>query len=148
VSVPYPQPHVWIDPNHQAVPQSYASAGARFVAWCIDACVLAAPLGVAFGWDTQWTTFHLPSIVVGLLYSALLESSTWQATLGQRALGLRVTDEAGARISFGRAAGRHLASYLSYMLLGIGILMILFTDRKQALHDRLAGTLVLRGAPN
>jgi uncharacterized RDD family membrane protein YckC len=84
------------------------------------------------------------STVISWLYEALMMSSTWQATLGKKALNLRVTDEAGNRISFARASGRHFAKYLSALILGIGYIMAAFTDRKRALHDILAGTLVRR----
>jgi uncharacterized RDD family membrane protein YckC len=82
--------------------------------------------------------------ILNWLYEALLTSSEWQATLGKKMLNLRVTDEAGNRISFARASGRHFAKYLSYFLL-IGFIMAAFTDRKRALHDIIAGTLVRRG---
>jgi uncharacterized RDD family membrane protein YckC len=78
------------------------------------------------------------------LYEALLLSSPWQATLGKLALGLRVTDEYGQRISFLRATGRHFAKYLSWMTIFIGFIMVAFTERRQALHDFIAGTLVWR----
>jgi len=59
-----------------------------------------------------------------------------------------VTDMDGGRISFGRATGRHFAAILSGAILGIGYLMIIWTDRKQALHDIIASTLVLRVRPD
>jgi uncharacterized RDD family membrane protein YckC len=82
--------------------------------------------------------------VMTWLYSSLMESSTWQATLGKKALGLTVTDLEGRRISFGRATGRYFAKYVSKITLGIGYIMAGFTAKKQALHDMIAGTLVLR----
>ncbi len=81
----------------------------------------------------------------GWLYEALMESSSYQATLGKMVCGMKVTDLYGNRISFGRATGRHFAKFLSAMLLGIGYIMVGFTERKQGLHDLLAGTLVRRG---
>jgi uncharacterized RDD family membrane protein YckC len=83
-------------------------------------------------------------IVINWLYYALLQSSAWQATLGKKALGLEVTDLQGRRISFGRATGRFFAKIISAMILFIGFFMIGFTERKQGLHDILAGTLVIR----
>jgi uncharacterized RDD family membrane protein YckC len=79
------------------------------------------------------------------LYEALMESSSYQATIGKMIFGMKVTDLYGNRISFGRATGRHFAKWLSAMILGIGYIMVGFTDRKQGLHDLLAGTLVRRG---
>lgn len=77
------------------------------------------------------------------LYPALMQSSKLQATVGMLALGLRVTDLEGRRISFGRATGRFFASWLSDIILCIGYIMIAFTAKKQGLHDIIAGTLVL-----
>src|SRR5882762_6346173 len=87
------------------------------------------------------------TLVFTWLYSALMESSEWQATLGKRALGLVVTDMAGQRVSFGRATGRHFAKIITNLAsfgIGLGYLMAVFTEKKQALHDMLAGCLVLR----
>lgn len=78
------------------------------------------------------------------LYEAFMESSSHQATLGKMIFGMKVTDLNGNRISFERATGRHFAKYLSGLILLIGYIMAGFTERKQALHDMLAGTLVRR----
>jgi uncharacterized RDD family membrane protein YckC len=57
---------------------------------------------------------------------------------------LTVTDLEGRRIGFGRATGRYFAKILSSLTLFIGYMMAGFTEKKQALHDIIAGTLVLR----
>jgi uncharacterized RDD family membrane protein YckC len=81
----------------------------------------------------------------GWLYHAKMESSSWQATLGKRALNLRVTDMYGAPISFARASGRHFGKLLTGMIpLGVGFMLAGLTERRQALHDMLASCLVLR----
>ena len=85
-------------------------------------------------------------LVVGWLYFALQESSRFQATLGKRALKIVVTDLQGGRIGFPRASGRYFAKLLSTLSLGIDYLMAAFTARKQALHDLVADTLVVRSA--
>lgn len=88
--------------------------------------------------------YTILSIVITWLYFALMESSTKQATLGKMACGIVVTDMNGKRISFGRATGRYfMKTFVSGILL-IGYLMAAFTQRKQALHDLVAKTLVLR----
>lgn len=86
----------------------------------------------------------LVDIVVSWLYYALSESSPKQATLGKQALGIVVTDLNGKRISFGKATGRYFGKYLSTITLFIGYLMAAFTDKNQALHDIMAGTLVVK----
>jgi uncharacterized RDD family membrane protein YckC len=74
----------------------------------------------------------------------LLLSSPWQATIGKKLLGLKVTDEFGQRISFGRATGRHFAKIISMIICFIGFIMAAFTYHKRALHDMIAGTLVMK----
>jgi uncharacterized RDD family membrane protein YckC len=85
------------------------------------------------------------SLVFTWLYHALMESSEWQATVGKKVLGLVVTDMAGQRVSFWRATARHFAKIITNMVPAfIGYIMAGFTEKKQALHDMLAGCLVLR----
>ncbi len=85
------------------------------------------------------------SLVLTWLYHALMESSEWQATVGKKLLGMAVTDMAGQRISFGRSTGRHFGKIITNMIPAlIGYIMAGFTEKKQALHDMMAGCLVLR----
>lgn len=82
------------------------------------------------------------------LYFAMMESSRHQATLGKKLLGLRVVDTDGKPIGFGQATARHFAKVLSFLTLCIGIFMMGWTKRKQGLHDKIAGCLVVRnGSP-
>ena len=144
----------------------YAGFWIRFVAFIIDLFVVAIvvfPVSAVImvvtggiprimGGDVQFRALWFLGVLVrGLfntlvswIYEAALESSSKQATLGKMALGLKVTDLYGNRISFARATGRHFAKYISGMILGIGYIMAGFTERKQALHDMMAGTLVIR----
>lgn len=92
--------------------------------------ILGGALGLGIGAAGSW------------LYEALMESSSRQATLGKMIFSMKVTDLQGNRISFGQATGRHFAKWLSTLILFIGYIMAGFTERKQALHDMLAGTLV------
>jgi len=98
---------------------------------------------------TQYYNTMLPAVliitVMTWLYFAFCESSAWQATIGKLALGIRVTDMQGARISLPRAFGRYPAKYLSAFILCIGFLMVAWTQRKQGLHDMVVSTLVLNG---
>jgi uncharacterized RDD family membrane protein YckC len=92
----------------------------------------------------QLTLLTGGAFLVRGVYHALLESSPWQATVGKLVLGLRVTDVHGARISLGRAAARHFARLLCQMTFFFGYVMIMLTARNQGLHDKVAGTLVVR----
>jgi len=97
----------------------------------------------------QYYAAMWPALLIGALiawaYFAVCESSSWQGTIGKLALGIRVTDLHGARISLARAIGRYPGKFLSAFILCIGFLMVAWTQRKQGLHDMLAGTLVLNG---
>ncbi|WP_276499274.1 RDD family protein [Pontibacter litorisediminis] len=85
---------------------------------------------------------------VGWLYYAGFESSARQATLGKQLFGIFVTDTEGYRITFARATGRYFGKMLSGLILLIGYLMAAFTERRQALHDKIADTLVLQHPGN
>ena len=78
-----------------------------------------------------------------LLYFVILESSGKQATVGKMALGVVVTDMDGGRISILKALGRNLGKIVSGMIIYIGFIMAGFTEKKQGLHDMMAGCLVV-----
>ena len=159
-SLPYPV----------AVSRTYGGFWIRFVAFVIDAVVVGiacAPFvmlmvpGMLAGVMRSGSRGPDPEAIMNLMfaglrlqivtqaikwiYEAWLTSSDRQATVGKMAVGLKVTDLDGRRISFARATGRHFAKILSGMILLIGFIMAAFTERKQGLHDMLAGTLVVKG---
>lgn len=137
----------------------YGGFWIRFLAAIIDGMIVGIPFTLvqlsvesALGYpegSPEAAVLSLTFSVVGILvywpYYAIMESSSWQATLGKRALGLLVTDTYGDRITFARATGRYFAELLSGLILLIGYLIAAFHPRKQALHDLIAGTLVIRG---
>ncbi len=81
--------------------------------------------------------------LVSWIYFASFESSSKQATPGKMTLGIKVTNLEGEPIGFGQATGRHFGKYISALIVGIGFLMVAFTERKQGLHDIMAGCLVI-----
>jgi uncharacterized RDD family membrane protein YckC len=128
-------------PTREAGVVAYAGFWKRFAALIIDSIVVSTATGIltAVTFGVAWfSIFFLPWV-----YEAMMLSSEKQATLGKMVLGIAVTDLNGGRISFGRATGRHFAKWLSALILGIGFLMVAFTEKKQALHDMIADTLVV-----
>jgi len=154
-------------------PTNYAGIGSRFLAALIDGIIIGIPIGIlstvlsammavrvvsrASGRNynpgmaaTDVGTFFagfgfimILSFVISWAYFAIMESSSWQATVGKRIMGIQVADLNGNRISMGKATIRlAVKAFLSGWFL-IGYIMALFTQRKQALHDLIAGTLVL-----
>jgi len=97
-----------------------------------DIEMVAGGVGYAIGIIGQW------------LYFTIFEISGWMATPGKKILGLQVTDLNGQQIGFGRANGRYWGKIVSALILMIGFIMIAFTDKKQGLHDIMAGTLVIK----
>lgn len=155
------------------LPSPYAGFWLRVVAHLIDDLVLGIGIGILVligvamvGIGTiratiegmQGEDFQMPgslisaiifvsvaSIVLVWLYNAGMESSKNQGTLGKMALGLIVTDLQGCPIGFGHATGRYFAKIITGLIpFGIGYAMAGFTEKKQALHDMIAGCLVLR----
>ncbi|WP_337243349.1 RDD family protein [Luteimonas sp. gir] len=82
--------------------------------------------------------------LLALIWFAGFEGSRWQATPGKRLLGLRVVDDDGLPPSPVRAALRQAAGLLSWASLNIGHALAGLAPRHQALHDRIAGTHVVR----
>lgn len=154
----------WSPPATQLPEGAPAGFWIRFAALLVDSLVIAlgsvlvmAVVGLAVGLGAargggDGTGAAGAGIVIGYVvliagqwaYFALMESSRRQATLGKLALGLGVTDLEGRRIGLGRATGRFFAKILSGIPLNLGYVLAAFTARKQALHDLVAGTLVVR----
>ena len=98
----------------------------------------------ALGFLLGFLAFYLLSALVTWAYFGFLESSAYQASLGKMALGIRVTDQDGRRLSLAKATTRRVARMLTDFTLGIGYLMVVWTARRQALHDKMVSTLVVR----
>jgi uncharacterized RDD family membrane protein YckC len=160
-------------PAVPVLPSPYAGFWLRAVGYLIDEAVLVLGVGILaliavalIGVDTLRTTFEglnknedqmpvelvlmigtffLAACLMAWLYYAWMESSSSQGTLGKMALGLIVTDMHGRRISFARATARFFARFITSMIpLGIGYILAGITEKKQALHDIIAGCLMLR----
>ncbi|MFV8835368.1 RDD family protein [Aquisalimonas sp.] len=137
---------------------AYGGFWRRVAAALVDMLVLILPLTILQlllapaslagdqppGAGAFWTWWDTMNLAVGWLYWAGMHSSSYQATVGKMLMGMKVTDLQGERISFARATGRYFAEILSGLLLMIGYIMVAFTRRKQGLHDKIAGTLVVR----
>lgn len=128
----------------------YTGFWLRFAAFIID--IIAG--SILYGIVTFLLNLFLPvvgfiiSIIVTFifdwLYYAIFESSSLQATIGKMAVGIIVTDLEGNQVSFGKASVRFWAKIISGIILSIGYIMAGFTEKKQALHDMIAGCLVVR----
>jgi len=162
-SAPPPPPFSTPAPfGSMAMPVVYAGFVRRLAAFLLDGLVISLinfallfVVALALGLsvlkhngqpdpaDMAWVLLIYPVFFgVRFLYYTLQESSVHQATLGKRALGIKVTDSNGQRIRWQHAAGRWFAAAISYLTFYVGFLMAAFTERRQALHDMVANTLV------
>jgi uncharacterized RDD family membrane protein YckC len=117
----------------------------RVAASFVDGLVMLAPLlaiSLALGRPSPWTP--VLQLLAWWAYKAGLEGGPRHATLGKRALGIKVARIDGEPVSFGRASARFFGAVLSAVTLGIGFLMAGFTRRRQALHDMIASCVVVR----
>lgn len=121
--------------------RDYAGFWIRFAATVVDEIVIGVPLYLLFRTFGDWAFL---SLIPFAFYNPLMESSSAQGTIGKIVFSLKVTDTEYRRISFARAFGRALAHVPSGLLLYLGYVMVAFTPQKRALHDYIAGTLVLR----
>jgi uncharacterized RDD family membrane protein YckC len=82
-------------------------------------------------------------IIIPWLFFAGFESSRSQATPGKLLMHIVVTDMTGNKPTFARVTLRHFAKFVSALIIFIGFLMIGLTQKRQGLHDKIAGCLVL-----
>jgi uncharacterized RDD family membrane protein YckC len=104
--------------------------------------IIIAILGFGMGFKNESVT-TLTLYVVSLLYFTIMESSSRQATFGKIRMKIKVVNKEGERLSFLNALGRHFGKLLSFLLIGLGFLIIPFSKKKQALHDKLTKTYVV-----
>ncbi|HKA50242.1 MAG TPA: RDD family protein [Candidatus Dormibacteraeota bacterium] len=158
-----------VPPSAPSYPPSYAPGPVtamhlagfwrRLLAYVIDAVVIGVVSGAIVSVITTiirasttdyagvGTRSGLISLIVGLLYFGYLWSRNGQS-IGYMALGMRLIRTTGAPVSFGLAAGRYLLIYLSFALCLIPAIISAFMiglgSQKQAIHDAMVGTLVIR----
>ena len=136
-----------------SMPSAYASILARVKAYLIDTVIqltVSFSLGIIInlimsGFDIS--LLRLPVILLfsyiilpifSLIYSIYYEGSAKQATIGKQVVDVKVTDVDGNRLTWGKAIVRNLLKYI----VGIGAVLAIFTEKKQALHDMAASTIV------
>jgi uncharacterized RDD family membrane protein YckC len=144
-----------------------AGFGIRLLAFLIDYFIVTALLRIELGVFADYLPVDKVSkfafghtispadvpdllIIQGLvaatffIYNLVCYLTPLSATLGQYACRLVVVNEDGEKLSFGKALVRSIGKLISTLFFGVGFWMVLFTEYKQGLHDKLAKTYVLR----
>jgi uncharacterized RDD family membrane protein YckC len=150
--------------SNQADPYTAAEAGSieyagfwkRLLAVFIDVililCITTPLLGAIYGWDyfldesrplfpqgaELFISYVLPAVATIVFWK------TRQATPGKMALSMKIVDAGtGGPMSTGQSVGRYFAYIVSTAVFMLGYVWIAFDRRKQAWHDKLAGTVVV-----
>jgi len=144
----------------------YAGFWCRFTAMMLDYLLLSAALFIPFTFmlgapsalstifgveigkeniDNVWkdSIGSGITIIAAAIYSTIMESGERSATYGKQLMGIKVLNTKGERISRRTAFARWISQIVSWITLGIGYLIQPFTPRKRALHDLIAGTMVI-----
>ena len=133
-----------------------ATFGWRLLAYLIDCIILVLVMVITFNiFAANGTTFNkdnyndlvkiqLVYFIILIIYNAVCESSNLMGSLGKKACKLVVVDVDGRKITFVNALMRSVGKAISIFLLYTGFFSILFSEYKQALHDFLAKTYVIK----
>ncbi len=163
-----------VDVGLEKQEKEYAGFWIRFGAYLIDGIILSIPLAIfmiifslifigeivflnptssqfeaelsgpkVVSFLATYFIFCLVALFGSMAYFAGFQSSKMQATPGKLLFGLKVVDIQGNRITFWRGLGRYFAMILSGIFY-IGYIIAAFTEKKQALHDMIAGTYVIK----
>ncbi len=142
----------------------YGGLGIRILAYLVDKLVLIALLlAVYFGGTGIMSLIKASSLPAALqlpitllwffvfllcvaayvgLYFVWFEGRK-KTTIGKALFGLIVVKEGNAPIGLKASLVRLLGRFACELTLGLGYLIILFTDERQGLHDMIAGTRVV-----
>jgi uncharacterized RDD family membrane protein YckC len=158
ISTPEPAPEVAAGAAAPAAPAAPARAAPppvslalanragfwiRMVALFLDLVVVAIVCGVT----------SLPLHHILLLILAAYGAVMWKmrgTTIGGIVCGLRVVRLDGRPIDWPTAVTRALGSFLSFFIVGLGFIWVVFDPERQSWHDKIAGTVVVhapRGTP-
>lgn len=138
----------------------YAGFLIRLVAALIDSIIVFIPVCIIEflltsmffvhhferGFHPPFFPMGIPMIIIGIIigwiYYAVQESSTYQATLGKRAVGVKVVNESFEQITLSQATVRFIIKEIPILNL-ISYIVLIVDEKKQGLHDKAARTFVV-----
>jgi uncharacterized RDD family membrane protein YckC len=131
---------------------NYVGFTRRFIAFIIDRILIWLLFSVLLGYAegvniySIFSLFGTQTIVVEILvmvYFVVCETSSWQGTLGKHLLNMKVVNEQYQKVTASQAMWRFTWKYLSFFVLLLGFIWVIFDTKKQGWHDKLAGTYVI-----
>ena len=145
--------------NGPQIAPAYAGFWIRLVATLLDTLVLlivlGIPLGLIYG-NEYWLDGPFIRGFWDVIFSYVIPfvGTLWfwrrfLGTPGKLLTGIKIVDAvSGDRMSRGQAVGRYFAYIVSILPLFLGFLWVGIDKRKQAWHDKLAGTIVVHNNKN
>jgi uncharacterized RDD family membrane protein YckC len=141
--------------THIREPQYFASLDVRLLAVIIDYfiifaiyCVIATIVVIFIDEKQMRIIVSVAGLAIiplsKIIYCTIMESSARQGSWGKILMGLKVSDEKGVPINFSRSLIRNLSKIISTGTIGLGYMMGFFDKKQQCLHDKIAGTLVIK----
>lgn len=121
----------------------YAGFWLRAVAAVLDGLIVSVPVAVAY-WSLKSFAAAYVVFAALLIYNQLYLPATTGQSLGKLLLRLTIVHQDGTPISLGTVLVRQMSRGISTLTMGFGFLIAAWDQRKLALHDRLAGTCVVR----
>lgn len=150
-----------VNPSSVVVPVApvkYAGFWIRWAASMLDGFIVGAMgfvvgilLGIilaVFGIKIKESPFRFLSYIISWSYFIFM-TYKYEATFGKKLVGIKVVSDKAEKLTLGQVALREtVGKIVSFMTLMIGYIMAGFTERKQALHDKIASTVVVYKDPN
>ena len=117
----------------------------RLAALLLDVIIVAMICSLLSGFLSGGSHLRVKADLLPAL--AIYGAIMWQlrgSTVGGIVCGLKVVRLDDRPIDWGTAIVRALSCFLSLFVLGFGFLWVVFDDQRQAWHDKIAGTTVVR----
>jgi uncharacterized RDD family membrane protein YckC len=124
-----------------------ASIGSRFIALVMDGAVLGAFTSVLYPILGNMRDQGVLTFLLTITYQWYFLTKYQGQTPGKMLLGIRVVKTDGSALTTIDAIVRTLGYTLNWILLGFGWLLTFWDKNHQGLHDRIAGTYVVKVNP-
>lgn len=123
---------------------NYAGLGTRLAALIIDSIILSIIGAIVTGVVGSEVLGIGVGFIVGVIYNWYFWTRNNGQTLGKQLMGIRVVKADGGRLNDLEAVVRYIGYYINTFLLFLGWLWAIPDGKNQGLHDKLAGTVVVK----
>lgn len=139
----------------------YGTYFQRFLAFLIDSVIISIIVSIVwfiFGLEIPNENYRFGNFVlfnasiigwiIGVFYHGIMESQGKQASYGKRALGIKVCNDEGRKISVLNAMIRNAGKLFSAIPFFAGYIYIFISKKNQALHDILSNAVIVQSENN